>query len=101
MHGYMCCCILQAVVMGAAASGVIVSIIRVVTKGSLPQTPEGLRISTQIYFAISSLITAVCLALYELVMPRLDVTQFYRGKLIGEDLTWLAACEGSASLSLM
>jgi hypothetical protein len=70
--------------MGAAASGVIIGIIRIVTKGSLPQTAAGLRTSTQIYFAASASITAVCLVLYELLMPRLDVIQHYRGKLQGE-----------------
>jgi hypothetical protein len=70
--------------MGAAASGVIIGIIRIVTKGSLPQTASGLRTSTQIYFAASACITAACVGLYELLMPRLDVTQHYRGKLQGE-----------------
>ncbi|WIA31296.1 hypothetical protein OEZ86_002198 [Tetradesmus obliquus] len=74
----------QATVMGAAASGVIIGTIRIITKGSLPQTAAGLRTSTQIYFAASGAITAVCIALYELLMPRLDVIQHYRGKLQAE-----------------
>jgi equilibrative nucleoside transporter 1/2/3 len=70
--------------MGAAASGVIIGILRIVTKGSLPNTAEGLRASTQLYFAASACITAVCLVLHELLMPRLDVIQTYRKMLQSE-----------------
>jgi equilibrative nucleoside transporter 1/2/3 len=70
--------------MGAAASGVIIGIIRIITKCSLPQTAEGLRASTQIYLAASACITAVCLVLYEQLMPRLDVIQHHREKLQSE-----------------
>jgi hypothetical protein len=34
--------------MGAAASGVTIGILRLITKGSLPQTLDGLRVSTQV-----------------------------------------------------
>jgi hypothetical protein len=70
--------------MGAAVSGVIIGIICIVTKGSLPQTAAGLRTSTQLYFAASACITAECLVLYEQLMPRLDVIQHYRAQLQSE-----------------
>lgn len=38
----------QAVVMGAAASGVSIGVLRLASKGALPQTLDGLRISTQV-----------------------------------------------------
>jgi hypothetical protein len=34
--------------MGAAASGVTIGALRLVTKGALPQTLDGLRVSTQV-----------------------------------------------------
>lgn len=43
-----CACtlaIVQAVVTGTAVSGVLVSLLRVVTKAALPNTPAGLRAS--------------------------------------------------------
>lgn len=69
--------------MGMSASGVTIGILRIATKGALPQDAAGLRVSTQIYFAAASAITATCLLLYELVMPRLDVVRYYRSKLAG------------------
>jgi len=70
--------------MGTAASGVTIGVLRLITKGSVPHTLGGLRVSTQAYFAASAAITAAALLLYQLVLPRLDVVQHYRGKLQGE-----------------
>jgi hypothetical protein len=41
-------CLLQSVVMGAAASGVTMGILRCITKGATQQTLEGVRISSQV-----------------------------------------------------
>lgn len=38
----------------------------------------------QAYFAASAAVTAAALLLYQLVLPRLDVVQYYRGLLQGE-----------------
>jgi equilibrative nucleoside transporter 1/2/3 len=75
---------LQAVVMGMSASGVIIGILRLITKGALVAEADGLRTSTYIYFACAAAITTACLGLYQFVMPKLDVVQFYRGKLLGQ-----------------
>eukprot|EP00775_Hariotina_reticulata_P012656 gene12656-12783_t len=74
----------RAVVMGMSASGVVIGILRLITKGALVGAADGLRSSTYIYFACAAAITTACLGLYQLVMPRLDVVQFYRGKLLAE-----------------
>lgn len=41
--------LLQCVVMGAAASGVTMGVLRCITKGATPQTLEGVRISAQVH----------------------------------------------------
>ena len=51
---------LQAVVSGTALSGVAVSLLRVVTKASLPDTVEGLRRSAGMLFIIISLWLSYC-----------------------------------------
>ncbi|CAM8964343.1 unnamed protein product [Rhodiola kirilowii] len=53
---------MQAVFAGTASSGFFVCIMRIVTKASLPQTPQGLRSSVQLYFFVSSIILLLCIA---------------------------------------
>lgn len=70
----------QAVVSGTALSGVAVSLLRVVTKASLPNTVEGLRSSAGVYFATSAFVCAICFLLYACILPRLAFVQFHRKK---------------------
>jgi hypothetical protein len=52
----------------------------------------------QAYFAVSAAITAAALLLYMLVLPRLDVVQYYRGKLQGEGRTHMSTNDWSWKL---
>ncbi|CBI36321.3 unnamed protein product, partial [Vitis vinifera] len=52
---------MQAVFAGTASSGVLVCILRIITKASLPQTPKGLQTSAHFYFIISTFIVVVCI----------------------------------------
>ncbi|GLJ31218.1 hypothetical protein SUGI_0625910 [Cryptomeria japonica] len=67
---------MQAVVAGTAASGVLVSALRILTKGALPQDVEGLRISAILYFIVSSVLMGVCLVCYNMA-NRLPVIRYY------------------------
>ncbi|CAM6129109.1 unnamed protein product [Calypogeia fissa] len=58
---------MQALVSGTAASGVLVSGLRIVTKAALPQTPRGLRLSGDVYFAVSAAFLAFCLVAFNWV----------------------------------
>lgn len=69
--------------MGAAASGVTIGLLRLVTKASLPQDAAGLRASSHAYFAVSAAITAGALLLHHLVLPRMDEVAYARGLLAG------------------
>ncbi|XP_050212935.1 equilibrative nucleotide transporter 8 [Mercurialis annua] len=51
---------MQAVFAGTASSGVLVSILRIITKASLPQTPQGVKTSAHFYFIVSTIIMLFC-----------------------------------------
>ncbi|XP_074281077.1 equilibrative nucleotide transporter 8 [Silene latifolia] len=52
---------MQAVFAGTASSGVLVSILRVITKASLPENQQGLKTSTHFYFIVSAIILLICM----------------------------------------
>ncbi|GKB77262.1 equilibrative nucleotide transporter 8-like protein [Tanacetum coccineum] len=52
---------MQAVVAGNASAGVLVCILRIITKASLPHSRKGLRTSTHIYFFTSTFIELLCI----------------------------------------
>lgn len=68
---------MQAVVAGTAASGVLVSFLRILTKAVYPQDAYGLRKSANLYFAVSIVVMAICIVFYN-VAPRLPVMKYYR-----------------------
>ncbi|XP_010250136.1 PREDICTED: equilibrative nucleotide transporter 8-like [Nelumbo nucifera] len=70
---------MQAVFAGTASSGVLVSILRIITKASLPKTPQGLRASTHLYFVVSTLIVLGCIVCSN-ILERLPVVQTHRHK---------------------
>ncbi|KAJ7522806.1 hypothetical protein O6H91_18G027500 [Diphasiastrum complanatum] len=67
---------MQALVGGTAASGVIVSLLRIMTKAALPATASGLRISSNVYFGVSGTFIVICIISYNLV-DKLPVIQYY------------------------
>ena len=44
--------------MGTTISGVVVSLLRIATKATLPATEAGLRASVVVYFALAAAVTA-------------------------------------------
>lgn len=68
---------MQAVVAGTAASGVLVSFLRILTKAVYPQDAHGLRKSANLYFAVSIVVMVICIVFYN-VAPRLPVMKYYR-----------------------
>jgi equilibrative nucleoside transporter 1/2/3 len=67
---------MQATVAGTAASGVLVSLLRILTKAVYSQDAEGLRSSANLYFAVSIVVMAVCVVFYN-VAHRLPVMKYY------------------------
>ncbi|KAJ4959064.1 hypothetical protein NE237_026175 [Protea cynaroides] len=70
---------MQALFAGTASSGVLVCIMRIITKASLPQTPQGLRVSAHLYFVVSTLIVVGCILCCN-ILDRLPVMQKYQCK---------------------
>ncbi|CAD5188010.1 unnamed protein product [Musa acuminata subsp. malaccensis] len=68
---------MQAVVAGTAASGVLVSALRVITKAIYPQDDSGLRKSANLYFIVSIVVMAICIVCYN-IADRLPVVQYYK-----------------------
>ena len=87
----------QVVVLGASSSGLIISILRVVTKAALPQTGDGLRTATILYFTLAAFIAAACVFTYEFIMPHLDVVASCRQRLQGAQ-QYTGHCVHSARL---
>ncbi|KAK6931075.1 Equilibrative nucleoside transporter [Dillenia turbinata] len=68
---------MQAVVAGTAASGVLVSFLRIFTKAVYSQDEQGLRSSALLYFSVSIVFMAVCVVLYN-VAPKLPIIKHYQ-----------------------
>eukprot|EP01018_Ginkgo_biloba_P010719 Gb_14388 [translate_table: standard] len=67
---------MQAVFAGTATSGVLVSFLRILTKGALPQNAHGLRTSANLYFSVSTVCLVLCLACYNMA-NQLPVIRYY------------------------
>uniref|UniRef100_A0ACD5ZVP4 Uncharacterized protein n=1 Tax=Avena sativa TaxID=4498 RepID=A0ACD5ZVP4_AVESA len=68
---------MQAVFAGTAASGVLVSAMRVLTKASYPQDTHGLRQSAILYFIVGIVLMVICTVCYN-VSDRLPVVAYYK-----------------------
>ncbi|MBA0573227.1 hypothetical protein Golob_000510, partial [Gossypium lobatum] len=81
---------IQSYVAGLAASGVITSALRLITKAAFENSQGGLRKGAILFFAISSFFEFLCVLLYAYVFPKLPVVKYYRSK---------AASEGSKTVA--
>ncbi|CAD7695186.1 unnamed protein product [Ostreobium quekettii] len=68
----------QAFSSGTAASGVLVSLLRVFTKFGFGDSWVGLRRSTMLYFITALAVTSLCFFLAAYVVPRLPTVVYYR-----------------------
>ncbi|XP_019105960.1 equilibrative nucleotide transporter 1 isoform X2 [Beta vulgaris subsp. vulgaris] len=67
---------MQALFSGTAASGVLVSFLRIFTKAVYPQDNHGLRSSAILYFVVGIVFMIICIILYN-VAQRLPVINYY------------------------
>nr|GLL31949.1 equilibrative nucleotide transporter 1-like isoform X2 [Ipomoea trifida] len=67
---------MQAVVAGTAASGILVSLLRILTKAVYPQDADGLRKSANLYFIVSIAVMVLCIVFYN-VAHKLPVIKYY------------------------
>ncbi|XVE75061.1 hypothetical protein DITRI_Ditri12bG0067100 [Diplodiscus trichospermus] len=67
---------MQAIVAGTAGSGVLVSVLRILTKAVFPQDADGLRKSANLYFCTSIVVMVICIVMYN-VAHRLPIMKYY------------------------
>ncbi|CAL5211866.1 unnamed protein product [Lathyrus oleraceus] len=81
---------IQSFLAGSAASGALISVLRLVTKAVFENSPNGLRKGAILFFALSSFFELLCVILYAYVFPKLAIVKHYRSK---------TASEGSKTVS--
>ncbi|KAL6909755.1 hypothetical protein ACP4OV_001414 [Aristida adscensionis] len=86
----MCPEFIQSFSAGMAASGAIISVLRLVTKAAFENSNNGLRKEAMLFFSTSCFFELLCFLLYAYVFPKLSVVKFYRSK---------AASEGSLTVT--
>ncbi|XP_024980390.1 equilibrative nucleotide transporter 8-like isoform X2 [Cynara cardunculus var. scolymus] len=69
---------MQAIFAGTASSGILVSLLRITTKASLPHDPQGLKKSAHLYFLVSTLILLVCMVFCTLLYKFPVMEQHYK-----------------------
>ncbi|KAK6919483.1 Equilibrative nucleoside transporter [Dillenia turbinata] len=81
---------IQSFFAGLAASGVLTSALRLITKAAFENSRDGLRRGALLFFGISAFFELLCVFLYAYIFPKLPVVKYYRSK---------AALEGSKTVS--
>ncbi|RDX81129.1 Equilibrative nucleotide transporter 3, partial [Mucuna pruriens] len=81
---------IQSYLAGLAASGALISILRMLTKVAFEKSNDGLRKGAILFLAISTFIEFVCIILYAICFTKLPIVKYYRSK---------AASEGSKTVS--
>ncbi|KAI4348300.1 hypothetical protein L6164_009036 [Bauhinia variegata] len=78
---------MQAVFAGSASSGILISILRILTKASLPQTPKGLQTSAHLYFIVASILLILCIVSCNL-LDKLPVMQQNQQRLVDQHMNF-------------
>lgn len=68
---------MQAVMVGTAASGVLISVLRILSRAIMPQDQSGIEASAYLYFIVSTVIMIACVVSYNLV-GKLPVMKYYK-----------------------
>lgn len=85
----MCPEFIQSFLAGLAASGVLTSALRLITKAAFEDSQNGLRNGAMLFFSVTCLFELLCFLLYAYVFPKLPIVKYYRTK---------AASEGSMTV---
>ncbi|XP_027338804.1 equilibrative nucleotide transporter 3-like [Abrus precatorius] len=87
---FMCPEFMQSYLAGLAASGALISVLRILTKAAFDRAHDGLRKGAILFLAISTFIEFLCIILYAIYFTNLPIVKYYRSK---------AASEGSKTVS--
>ncbi|CAD7703309.1 unnamed protein product [Ostreobium quekettii] len=78
--GYLPEVYMQGFLFGTASAGTIISLLRIATKVSFGEGPDGLQNSTILYFSLASGLCAACLILHRVVLPKQMFFRHYRDR---------------------
>ncbi|XP_078157008.1 equilibrative nucleotide transporter 3-like [Carex rostrata] len=87
----MCPEFMQSFMAGLAASGVLTSALRIMTKAAFEDSQNGLRKGALLFFAITCFFELLCLFLYAYVFPKVPIVKHYRMKAASEGSLTVAA----------
>ncbi|KAJ1700745.1 hypothetical protein LUZ63_000524 [Rhynchospora breviuscula] len=87
----MCPEFIQSFMAGLAASGVLTSALRCMTKGAFEDSHDGLRKGALLFFAITCFFELLCFFLYAYVFPKIPIVKNYRMKAASEGSLTVAA----------
>ncbi|KAH8511992.1 hypothetical protein Peur_053565 [Populus x canadensis] len=87
---FMCPEFLQSYLAGIAASGFLISALRLLTKAAFDKFPNGLRKGVMLFLVISIFFEFLCILVYAFLFPKLPIVKYYRLK---------ASTEGSNTVS--
>ncbi|XP_054779088.1 equilibrative nucleotide transporter 3-like isoform X2 [Prosopis cineraria] len=89
---------IQSFFAGLAASGVLTSGLRLLTKGAFGNSHNGLRKGAILFFAISTFFESICVILYARYFPKLSIVKYYRSKAASEGSTTVSADLAAAGI---
>ncbi|CAL5183352.1 unnamed protein product [Lathyrus oleraceus] len=95
---FMCPEFVQSYLAGLAASGALISLLRVLTKLAFEKSSNGLRKGAILFFAISTLIEFLCIFLYAIYFTKLPIVKYYRAKAASEGSKTVAADLAAAGI---
>uniref|UniRef100_A0A0D3GSB4 Equilibrative nucleoside transporter n=1 Tax=Oryza barthii TaxID=65489 RepID=A0A0D3GSB4_9ORYZ len=87
----MCPEFIQSFFAGLAASGMITSALRLITKAAFENSRDGLRKGAMLFSSISCFFELLCVLLYAFIFPKLPIVKFYRSKAASEGSLTVAA----------
>ncbi|MCL7035066.1 hypothetical protein MKW94_006220 [Papaver nudicaule] len=87
---YMCPELMQIFLSGMAASGLLTSCLRLITKAAFADTKSGLRQGAMVFLSVATSFMLLCAVLYAFVFGKLPIVKYYRSK---------AASEGSKTVA--
>ncbi|XP_060203315.1 equilibrative nucleotide transporter 3-like isoform X2 [Lycium barbarum] len=95
---FMCPEFIQSYFAGLAASGVLTSALRLVTKAAFERASNGLRKGVMLFLAISTFIEFLCILLYGFIFSKLPIVKYYRTKAAAEGSKTVAADLAAAGI---
>ncbi|KAI3842130.1 hypothetical protein MKX03_028734 [Papaver bracteatum] len=97
---FMCPEFMQIFLSGMAASGLLTSSLRLITKAAFENTKSGLRNGAMVFLSIATSFMLLCVFLYAFVFAKLPIVKYYRSKAASEGSKTVAADLAAAGMEM-